>query len=151
MRFSNSKQMGVVAIFKNPKDGRIEELCYLTNSISEEDKREQAKQFESDGYVLDSLVITNIKETYYRAKLKAGLAVLRNTSKLYAEELEEMRCRVTRDVLEETAKLMHDYEETLMNIVAKRASILMNIYEIEVTDELALQCLDHYNIKHLMA
>lgn len=149
MKFRN-KQMGIVAVFKNPKDGRVEELCYLTQCSDEESKEAQAKYLEEQGYHLDSLIMTNIKETYYRARLKSGLAVLRNTSEMYAKELKEMQCRVTRDVLEETAKLMHDYEETLMDIVAKRASILMNIYDIEVTDELALQCVDQYNIKTLM-
>lgn len=149
MRFSDNR-MGVVAIFKNPMNGELQEVCYITG-LREESCVEQAKSLEESGYHLENLVITNIKETYYRAKLKSGLAVLRNTSKMYAEELKEMRCRTTRNVLEETAQLMHDYEETLMDIVAKRATRLMNIYEIEVTDELALQCVDHYNLKHLSA
>lgn len=148
MKFK-SNQMGIVALFKNTQ-GELEEVCYVTGYGNEKTKEAEVKSLEEQGYHLVSYLATNIKETFYRAKLNVALLRLRTTSKMYEEELKEMRCRVTRGVLEETARLMHDYEESLMDIVAMRARRLMNIYDIEVTDELALQCVDQYNIKNLM-
>lgn len=143
-----TRNLRTVAVFKNER-GYVQDLImYKTFSQYGEDdyKMRHLKDLEEQGYVLQECVITNNEVVFYKSKLNAKLATLRSVQKEYNEYLDELKLAcskqdtyVTEDLISEVDKCQKDFIETLMKGVARAVRHCLN-YEIEVTDDLAIDC-----------
>lgn len=139
------KGLGVVALFRS-REGELDEISYITDgSENVVEKKREAYSLEKQGYVLDSMIITNNKAVFYNARLKSMVAQLRNYVLHNQKYLAEIKERLDEKVVAETERLMHEHEETMARQVALRCSRAM-FYGVEVRDELALQCYNTYSV-----
>lgn len=135
--------LGVVALFRSSA-GELDGISYIENdSENAVEKKREAYSLEKQGYVLDSMIITNNKAVFYNARLKSALAQLRNYVKQNQKILADLRGKLDDKVVDETERLMHEHEETMMRMVSIRCSRAM-FHGVEVRDELALQCYDTF-------
>ena len=121
------------------KGAEVEVITIRRGSSSAEMKMQLEKDLLSSGYKVDSLIATNDRGMFYKYALKARLAELRAYVQ-YGNEL--MNSLTSEEVKKSTRQLLNEHEETLMLNVSRLAKRCMEI-DIEVTDELALQCLDY--------
>lgn len=142
MKRLSDNAFGVVAVYL--KDDDFKEISYLSTSPIKDTLLRESKRLEEEGYKLNSLIITNMAHTFYSARLKAILQELRHTINYYNKCLERDRETLSAEVLALTQQLQHEYEESLMRRVAMRCQRAMSV-GVEVTDEIALQCLDWRN------
>ena len=121
------------------KGAEVEVITIRRGSSSAEMKMQLEKDLLSSGYKVDSLIATNDRGMFYKYALKARLAELRAYVQ-YGNEL--MNSLTSEEVKKSTRQLLNEHEETLMLNVSRLAKRCMEI-DIEVTDELALQCSDY--------
>ena len=121
------------------KGAEVEVITFRQDSTLSEMKMQWEKDLLSLGYKVDSLLVTNDKGMFYKYALKARLAELRAYVQ-YGNEL--MESLTSEEVKKSTRQLLNEHEETLILSVARLAKRCMR-RDIEVTDELALQCLDY--------
>ena len=91
---------------------------------------------------VNSLIATTDRGTFYKYALKARLVELRAYVQ-YGNEL--MKSLTSEEVKKSTRQLLNEYEETLMLNIARLTKWCIR-RDIEVTDELALQCLDYREV-----
>lgn len=99
-------------------------------------------ELEERGYRPIQFIITNNKEVYLRALLKARLMELKSYTKKANERMQEQMGFVSDEVLEETQRLTEEYEKILMKGVGSIVSRLL-VRGLDVEDELALACYDY--------
>ena len=121
------------------KGVEVEVITFRQGSTLSELKMQWEKDLLSRGYKVNSILATSDKGMYYKYSLKARLAELRAYVQ-YGNEL--MKSLTSEEVRKSTRQLLNEHEETLILNVARLAKRCMR-KDIEVTDELALQCLDY--------
>ena len=121
------------------KGAEVEVITFRQGSTMSEMNMQWEKDLLSRGYKVNSLIATNDKGMFYKYSLKARLAELRAYVQ-YGNEL--MKSLTSEEVKKSTRQLLNEHEETLMLNVARLTKRCMR-RDIEVTDELALQCLDY--------
>ena len=121
------------------KGAEVEVITFRQGSTLSEMKMQLEKDLLSSGYKVDSLIATNDIGMFYKYALKARLAELR----AYVQNGNElMKSLTSEEVKKSTRQLLNEYEETLMLNIARLTKWCIR-RDIEVTDELALQCLDY--------
>ena len=125
----------MVAVYRD-EDNYVSLVCGRLNEVTDE-----CKLYEAMGFKFEGCVVTSDKDIFIKAKLKARLLELREYTKTietYEKEhdLENLICKLT-------VQLMREHEETIMRQVAICVSRCI-FRDIEVTDELAIQC---YNLR----
>ena len=134
--------MNTVAVYRLG-DGSITNVCFREGSSLYEDKKQLCKEYEELGAKLVSCIITNNKEVFYKARLKAMLMELRDVAEKNRITLEEISKQdYPQEVIEQTKRLIEEEERTLVMKVAVRCSSLL-YRDIPVTDELALACYNY--------
>ena len=121
------------------KGAEVEVITLRQGSTLSEMNMQWEKDLLSSGYKVNSLVATTDRGMFYKYALKARLAELRAYVQ-YGNEL--MESLTSEEVRKSTRQLLNEHEETLILNVARLARRCMR-KDIEVTDELALQCLDY--------
>ena len=121
------------------KGAEVEVITFRQGSTMSEMNMQWEKDLLSRGYKVNSLIATTDRGTFYKYALKARLAELRAYVQ-YGNEL--MKSLTSEEVKKSTRQLLNEHEETLILNVARLAKRCMR-RDIEVTDELALQCLDY--------
>ena len=121
------------------KGAEVEVITFRQGSTMSEMNMQWEKDLLSRGYKVNSLIATTDRGTFYKYALKARLVELRAYVQ-YGNEL--MKSITSEEVKKSTRQLLNEYEETLILKVARLARRCMR-KDIEVTDELALQCLDY--------
>ena len=121
------------------KGAEVEVITFRQGSMLSEMKMQWEKDLLSLGYKVDSLIATNDRGMFYKYALKARLAELR----AYVQNGNELMNSLTsEEIKKSTRQLLDEHEETLMLNVSRLTKRCMR-RDIEVTDELALQCLDY--------
>ena len=120
------------------KGAEVEVITLRQGSTMSEMNMQWEKDLLSRGYKVNSLIATTDRGMFYKYALKARLVELRAYVQ-YGNEL--MESLTSEEVKKSTRQLLDEYEETLILKVARLAKRCMR-RDIEVTDELALQCLD---------
>ena len=121
------------------KGAEVEVITFRQGSTMSEMNMQWEKDLLSRGYKVNSLIATTDRGMFYKYALKARLAELRAYVQ-YGNEL--MKSLTSEEVKKSTRQLLNEHEETLMLNVSRLAKRCM-ARDIEVTDELALQCLDY--------
>lgn len=121
------------------KGAEVEVITFRQGSTMSEMNMQWEKDLLSRGYKVNSLIATSDRGTFYKYALKARLVELRAYVQ-YGNEL--MESLTSEEVKKSTRQLLNEHEETLILNVARLARRCMR-KDIEVTDELALQCLDY--------
>ena len=121
------------------KGAEVEVITFRQGSTMSEMNMQWEKDLLSCGYKVNSLIATTDRGMFYKYALKARLAELRAYVQYGNELIESI---TSEEVKKETRQLLNEYEETLILSVARLAKRCMR-RDIEVTDELALQCLDY--------
>ena len=121
------------------KGAEVEVITFRQGSTMSEMNMQWEKDLRSRGYKVNSLIATTDRGMFYKYALKARLVELRAYVQ-YGNEL--MESLTSEEVKKSTRQLLDEYEETLILKVARLAKRCMR-RDIEVTDELALQCLDY--------
>ena len=121
------------------KGAEVEVITLRQGSTLSEMNMQWEKDLLSRGYKVNSLIATTDRGMFYKYALKARLVELRAYVQ-YGNEL--MESLTSEEVKKSTRQLLDEYEETLILKVARLARRCMR-RDIEVTDELALQCLDY--------
>ena len=121
------------------KGAEVEVITFRQGSTMSEMNMQWEKDLLSRGYKVNSLIATTDRGMFYKYALKARLAELRAYVQ-YGNEL--MKSLTSEEVKKSTRQLLNEHEETLMLNVARLTKRCMR-RDIEVTDELALQCLDY--------
>ena len=121
------------------KGAEVEVITFRQGSTMSEMNMQWEKDLLSRGYKVNSLIATTDRGMFYKYALKARLAELRANVQ-YGNEL--MKSLTSEEVKKSTRQLLNEYEETLILKVSRLAKRCMR-RDIEVTDELALQCLDY--------
>ena len=121
------------------KGAEVEVITLRQGSTLSEMNMQWEKDLRSRGYKVNSLIATTDRGMFYKYALKARLVELRAYVQ-YGNEL--MESLTSEEVKKSTRQLLDEYEETLILKVARLARRCMR-RDIEVTDELALQCLDY--------
>ena len=121
------------------KGAEVEVITFRQGSTMSEMNMQWEKDLLSRGYKVNSLIATTDRGMFYKYALKARLVELRAYVQ-YGNEL--MESLTSEEVKKSTRQLLDEYEETLILKVARLARRCMR-RDIEVTDELALQCLDY--------
>lgn len=121
------------------KGAEVEVITLRQGSTLSEMNMQWEKDLLSRGYKVNSLIATTDRGMFYKYALKARLVELRAYVQ-YGNEL--MESLTSEEVKKSTRQLLNEYEETLILNVARLARRCMR-KDIEVTDELALQCLDY--------
>ena len=121
------------------KGAEVEVITSRQGSTMLEMNMQWEKDLLSRGYKVNSLIATTDRGMFYKYALKARLAELRAYVQ-YGNEL--MESLTSEEVKKSTRQLLNEYEETLILKVSRLAKRCMR-RDIEVTDELALQCLDY--------
>ena len=121
------------------KGAEVEVITLRQGSTLSEMNMQWEKDLLSRGYKVNSLIATTDRGMFYKYALKARLAELRAYVQ-YGNEL--MKSLTSEEVKKSTRQLLNEHEETLILNVARLAKRCMR-RDIEVTDELALQCLDY--------
>ena len=121
------------------KGAEVEVITLRQGSTLSEMNMQWEKDLLSRGYKVNSLIATTDRGMFYKYSLKARLAELRAYVQ-YGNEL--MESLTSEEVKKSTRQLLDEHEETLILSVARLAKRCMR-RDIEVTDELALQCLDY--------
>ena len=121
------------------KGAEVEVITLRQGSTLSEMNMQWEKDLLSRGYKVNSLIATTDRGMFYKYALKARLVELRAYVQ-YGNEL--MKSLTSEEVKKSTRQLLDEHEETLILKVARLAKRCMR-RDIEVTDELALQCLDY--------
>ena len=121
------------------KGAEVEVITLRQGSTLSEMNMQWEKDLLSRGYKVNSLIATTDRGMFYKYALKARLVELRAYVQ-YGNEL--MKSLTSEEVKKSTRQLLNEYEETLILKVSRLAKRCMR-RDIEVTDELALQCLDY--------
>ena len=121
------------------KGAEVEVITFRQGSTMSEMNMQWEKDLLSRGYKVNSLIATTDRGMFYKYALKARLVELRAYVQ-YGNEL--MESLTSEEVKKSTRQLLNEYEETLILKVSRLAKRCMR-RDIEVTDELALQCLDY--------
>ena len=121
------------------KGAEVEVITLRQGSTMSEMNMQWEKDLLSRGYKVNSLIATTDRGMFYKYALKARLVELRAYVQ-YGNEL--MKSLTSEEVKKSTRQLLNEYEETLILKVSRLAKRCMR-RDIEVTDELALQCLDY--------
>ena len=121
------------------KGAEVEVITLRQGSTLSEMNMQWEKDLLSRGYKVNSLIATTDRGMFYKYALKARLVELRAYAQ-YGNEL--MESLTSEEVKKSTRQLLDEHEETLILSVARLAKRCMR-RDIEVTDELALQCLDY--------
>ena len=121
------------------KGAEVEVITLRQGSTLSEIDMQWEKDLLSQGYKVNSILATSDRGMFYKYALKARLAELRAYVQ-YGNEL--MESLTSEEVKKSTRQLLNEHEETLILKVARLAKRCMR-RDIEVTDELALQCLDY--------
>ena len=121
------------------KGAEVEVITFRQGSTMSEMNMQWEKDLLSRGYKVNSLIATSDRGMFYKYALKARLVELRAYVQ-YGNEL--MKSLTSEEVKKSTRQLLNEHEETLMVNVARLTKRCMR-RDIEVTDELALQCLDY--------
>ena len=121
------------------KGAEVEVITFRQGSTLSEMNMQWEKDLRSRGYKVNSLIATTDRGMFYKYALKARLVELRAYVQ-YGNEL--MESLTSEEVKKSTRQLLNEHEETLILSVARLARRCMR-RDIEVTDELALQCLDY--------
>ena len=121
------------------KGAEVEVITFRQGSTMSEMNMQWEKDLLSRGYKVNSLIATTDRGMFYKYALKARLVELRAYVQ-YGNEL--MKSLTSEEVKKSTRQLLNEHEETLILNVARLAKRCMR-RDIEVTDELALQCLDY--------
>ena len=121
------------------KGAEVEVITFRQGSTLSEMNMQMEKDLLSRGYKVNSLIATTDRGMFYKYALKARLVELRAYVQ-YGNEL--MKSLTSEEVKKSTRQLLNEHEETLILNVARLAKRCMR-RDIEVTDELALQCLDY--------
>ena len=121
------------------KGAEVEVITLRQGSTLSEMNMQWEKDLLSRGYKVNSLIATTDRGMFYKYALKARLVELRAYVQ-YGNEL--MESITSEEVRKSTRQLLNEHEETLILNVARLAKRCMR-RDIEVTDELALQCLDY--------
>lgn len=121
------------------KGAEVEVITFRQGSTMSEMNMQWEKDLLSRGYKVNSLIATTDRGMFYKYALKARLVELRAYVQ-YGNEL--MKSLTSEEVKKSTRQLLNEYEETLILKVSRLAKRCMR-RDIEVTDELALQCLDY--------
>ena len=121
------------------KGAEVEVITFRQGSTMSEMNMQWEKDLLSRGYKVNSLIATTDRGMFYKYALKARLAELR----AYVQNGNElMKSLTSEEVKKSTRQLLNEHEETLILKVSRLAKRCMR-RDIEVTDELALQCLDY--------
>ena len=121
------------------KGAEVEVITLRQGSTLSEMNMQWEKDLLSRGYKVNSLIATTDRGMFYKYSLKARLVELRAYVQ-YGNEL--MESLTSEEVKKSTRQLLNEHEETLMLNVSRLTKRCMR-RDIEVTDELALQCLDY--------
>ena len=121
------------------KGAEVEVITLRQGSTLSEIDMQWEKDLLSQGYKVDSILATSDRGMFYKYALNARLAELRAYVQ-YGNEL--MKSLTSEEVKKSTRQLLNEHEETLMLNVSRLTKRCMR-RGIEVTDELALQCLDY--------
>ena len=124
------------------KGAEVEVITFRQGSTMSEMNMQWEKDLLSRGYKVNSLIATTDRGMFYKYALKARLAELRAYVQ-YGNEL--MKSLTSEEVKKSTRQLLNEHEETLILNVSRLAKRCMR-RDIEVTDELALQCLDYREV-----
>ena len=129
-----NNELRMVAVYKDDKN-YVSLVCGKLNNVTID-----CQLYEAMGNKLEGCIITSNYETYLKAKLKARLVELRE----YSQRIEEYRQEhnLTNPVCQLTLQLMEEHEETLVKQVSVCVSHC-NLRDIEVTDELAIDCYNY--------
>ena len=124
------------------KGAEVEVITFRQGSTMSEMNIQWEKDLLSRGYKVNSLIATTDRGMFYKYALKARLVELR----AYVQYGNELMDSITSEkVKKETRQLLNEHEETLMLNVARLTKRCIR-RDIEVTDELALQCLDYKEV-----
>jgi hypothetical protein len=132
--------MNGVALYHNAKTNCYAEVLIRNSNSSMNRTKNKEKDLREYGYKCVRLILTNDEEIFYKARLTSALFILKD----YIEECRREIDHLVREeyddiVIEETLRLQEDYMKTLRRRVGRRTSSLY-IRDIEVKDELAIQC-----------
>ena len=137
--------MYTVAMLK--KDNDLQ-LITLSKGVMTYGYREDLKAIEdlqNDGYVLESCIMTNKREVFYKHKLKGRIAEYQNYLKHSHNTLKEVieKHSATGAVYTRTAQCIYEYRATLKKQIAMCAIKCLD-FGVLVSD-LALDCIFDYN------
>ena len=117
----------------------------VTNDGDMEHFLRQIEDLHNSGYILQECFVTTDEVLYSKKLLESSIKVLTTLTKVYEEHLEELKSRpyIDEEVIQQTRRLQEEQEKSQMKIVGRRCARCI-IRDIEVTDEIALQCYDLY-------
>ena len=132
---------GFIAVFKEKQTGLLNTISTWDSSRFYKESLEEIAEMEAnEDYINEQLFMFTDHNLFLKKRLEVMVAELKN----YSQHIEDYMTNhdfIDEEVKEETRKLMEDYEKTLMKRVAIRCCQCL-LHEIEVTDEIALQCYD---------
>ena len=139
----------IVALFKD-EEGFYEDFSMTIDTNTDGDdvyhSFRKLEDITNRGYLLDSCFITTNEELYLKKLLESSLIKLKSTKEVYKKHIEVLEEKHGEDsqVVKTTRTLQKDYEKSLMKVVGMRCARCI-MRDIEVTDEIALQCCDLLN------
>lgn len=140
----NTKRTGEILVLRHP-DGYTMTIPLRENGDSYTFHLQSAVECITEGYQFMSKTVTYNEKDELECKLKCYVEDLRsyvNYGNKYMMALTEKHCE--QEVLDLTKKLLEEHEETLMFRVGNLVALIYHRdLDIEVTDELALQCYNY--------
>ena len=130
-----------IAVFREQSTGLIQSISTKEDSLFFEERLVTILEMDNDpNYIKEQLFICTDYNLYLKKKLEVKVAELKNYS-VYIDRYLMEHNDLDADVFNETKRLFEEQERSLMKRVASRCGQCLR-HEIEVTDEIALQCYD---------
>ena len=130
-----------IAVFREQSTGLIMSISAKEDSIFYTERLAQILETENSAdYIREQLFMCTDYNLYLKKRLEVKVAELKNYT-VYKERYLTEHNYLSEKVFEETKTLFEEQEESLMRHVASRCGQCLR-HEIEVTDEIALQCFD---------
>ena len=132
---------GFIAVFKEKQTGLLNTISTWDSSRFYYEKLEEIAEMEAnENYSKEQLFMFTDHNLFLKKRLEVKVAELKNYTAYKDEYLHEHN-DLDEKVFEETKGLFEEQERSLMKRVAIRCGQCL-LHEIEVTDEIALQCYD---------
>lgn len=137
--------MYTVAMLKKDDDLQLVTIVKGIMSFSYANDLKEIEDLQNSGYTLESCIMTNKKEVFYKNKLKGRIAEYQNYLKHSHNTLKEVieKHSATGDVYTQTAQCVYEYRATLKKQIAMCAVQCLDL-GVPV-NELALDCIFDYN------
>ena len=138
------KKLYVSALYEKKETGEVFPIHYFSTSCFKEDKLRYAHCLENSGFKMTRCFITTDRYIYWKNRLNMTLLSFKSFCETSYQQLEDLESN-NSTCLDETRACILDIQESYMRRIAHMTRRCLN-YDIEVTDEVALQCFDWYQM-----